>query len=413
MHRQSLSVEICLAVLSASLYACSSGRTTVSNSSTPPEVVPLITVQPSSQSVPMGLAATFAVTAIGQSLAYQWSKDGSPLVGATGSSYTTPATTLADTGATFLVTVSNSGGSVTSSAASLTITARAPAQGDLRFQQVDSGSTVNGWGNVGVGLSTSLLARAAQYYASGLGTAFYVGSQGNCGPPAAGGATCSWFFSVAPLISSTAMPVLTTGYASDQYSNFANDLASPNWPNFGNAISPAASQSVVSSLDLEQSACLFALSWVQSTQQGAFLPVQNTVTADTLQAAVAQEGASGRVVTAISANGSSITYIAYSWLADANPLYDTEAVTTAPNAAAAAAGGLAAEGYIITASGRADDSGNIVIVGTRVHGDSLPRPMITAQGSQAIKGLQEQGYAIVGVIEDLSASNPYTFVGER
>jgi len=84
--------------------------------------------------------------------------------------------------------------------------------------------------------------------------------------------------------------------------------------------------------------------------------------------------------------------------------------TNAPTAAA----NLAAQGFIITATGQADNIGNIIIVGTRVQGDSMPRPFVAAQGSAAIQTLMQQGYAIVGVIVDLSsASNPYTYLGER
>ena len=50
-------------------------------------------------------------------LSYQWQRDGTNSSGATSSSYTTPATTTADKGATFAVVVSNSAGSVTSNSA--------------------------------------------------------------------------------------------------------------------------------------------------------------------------------------------------------------------------------------------------------------------------------------------------------
>ncbi|HEX3913429.1 MAG TPA: hypothetical protein VHW71_07980 [Steroidobacteraceae bacterium] len=122
------------------------------------------------ESVPMGLSATFAVTATGSSLQYQWAKNGAAIAGATGSSYTTSTTTFADTGANFSVTVSNSAGTAISNAASLTVTARAPMAGDLRFQQVDAPSTVNGWGNSGVGLNTFLLGRSAQDFFPSIGT---------------------------------------------------------------------------------------------------------------------------------------------------------------------------------------------------------------------------------------------------
>jgi len=48
---------------------------------------------------------------------------GSNIGGATSSSYTTPATTTADSGATFVVVVSNSAGTATSNAATLTVNA--------------------------------------------------------------------------------------------------------------------------------------------------------------------------------------------------------------------------------------------------------------------------------------------------
>jgi hypothetical protein len=83
---------------------------------------PSITTQPANQTVTAGSAANFAVVASGTApLTYQWSKNGNVIVGATGSSYTTPATVSGDSGAQFSVVVSNSAGSVTSNAATLTV----------------------------------------------------------------------------------------------------------------------------------------------------------------------------------------------------------------------------------------------------------------------------------------------------
>jgi hypothetical protein len=85
-------------------------------------VAPTITKQPVSQAVTAGQAATFNVAATGTApLSYQWRKNGVAISGATSSSYTTPATTSSDNGAQFSVVVSNSAGSVTSSAATLTV----------------------------------------------------------------------------------------------------------------------------------------------------------------------------------------------------------------------------------------------------------------------------------------------------
>jgi len=85
---------------------------------------PSITTQPADQLVVVGDTATFGVVASGTApLAYQWKKDGTPIGGATLSSYTTPPTALVDSGAQFTVTVSNAKGDVTSSAATLTVDA--------------------------------------------------------------------------------------------------------------------------------------------------------------------------------------------------------------------------------------------------------------------------------------------------
>jgi DNA-binding beta-propeller fold protein YncE len=87
--------------------------------STPP---PTISTQPANAAVNAGQTATFSVTATGSgTLSYQWSKNGTAISGATSASYTTPAATAADSGATFVVAVSNAGGSTNSTAATLTV----------------------------------------------------------------------------------------------------------------------------------------------------------------------------------------------------------------------------------------------------------------------------------------------------
>ena len=85
---------------------------------------PTITTQPANASVNAGQTATFSVVATGSgTLGYQWRKNGTDITGATSSSYTTPATITADNGAQFTVVVSNAFGSVTSTAATLTVAA--------------------------------------------------------------------------------------------------------------------------------------------------------------------------------------------------------------------------------------------------------------------------------------------------
>jgi hypothetical protein len=91
-------------------------------------VSPSITTQPASLTVAAGQTATFSVTATGTApLSYQWQESTDAgttwsAVGTNSPSYTTAATTVADSGEEFQVVVTNSVGSVTSASATLTVT---------------------------------------------------------------------------------------------------------------------------------------------------------------------------------------------------------------------------------------------------------------------------------------------------
>lgn len=83
---------------------------------------PLITIQPSDQSVSVGSAATFTVTATGAApLTYQWKRGASPIAGATAPSYTPGATKAGDNGSSFAVVVTDVNGSTTSRTAALIV----------------------------------------------------------------------------------------------------------------------------------------------------------------------------------------------------------------------------------------------------------------------------------------------------
>ena len=110
----------------------------VSSGSTPPQ----ITTQPASQSVTAGQAATFSVVATGTApLQYQWLKNGTSIGAATAASYTTPATVSGDSGSRFTVVVTNAGGSVTSSAATLTVNTLPQITAQPASQTVTAGQT--------------------------------------------------------------------------------------------------------------------------------------------------------------------------------------------------------------------------------------------------------------------------------
>ena len=102
-------------------------------------VAPAITKPPENQSVTAGQTASFSVSASGTSpFGYQWKKNGTNISGATASTYTTPATSSADNGALYSVVVFNGAGTVTSSNATLTVTAAGVI--DPRFSLVAKAS---------------------------------------------------------------------------------------------------------------------------------------------------------------------------------------------------------------------------------------------------------------------------------
>lgn len=113
----------------------------------PASAVPTISAQPASRTVDAGASVSFSVTASGSPApSYQWLKDGATIAGATNSSLTLANVQSADAG-TFTVVVSNASGSLTSSAAVLTVnvpvgTTPIAFSAQPVAQAVTSGSTV-------------------------------------------------------------------------------------------------------------------------------------------------------------------------------------------------------------------------------------------------------------------------------
>jgi hypothetical protein len=142
-------IRTSLALTALLLAACGGGSSSSPSSGTattpPGSTAPTITTQPSSQSVTVGQTATFSVVGAGTApLSYQWQANGTAIAGATASSYTTAATTLADNGSTFKVTVSNAVGTITSAAATLTVSATSAAGTDvLTYHNDNSRSAQN------------------------------------------------------------------------------------------------------------------------------------------------------------------------------------------------------------------------------------------------------------------------------
>jgi YVTN family beta-propeller protein len=141
---------------------------------------PGITTQPQSQTVSAGATATFSVTATGGGLSYQWESEApggssfTNITGATSSSYTTPATTLAQSGTQYMCVVTNSVGSTPSNAATLTVTNAPPTANYVTATSLGSlRNNFSGW--VGMRFTVG----SSPVTVSGLGRMFAPGDTGS------------------------------------------------------------------------------------------------------------------------------------------------------------------------------------------------------------------------------------------
>jgi hypothetical protein len=82
---------------------------------------PVITIQPTNQSVMLSNSVTFSVIATGDLLTYQWQKSGAPIKGATNNSYTITNATYSLNAFSYNVIVTNYLKTITSSSATLSV----------------------------------------------------------------------------------------------------------------------------------------------------------------------------------------------------------------------------------------------------------------------------------------------------
>ena len=391
-------------LLTLDFVGCGAGGNAISG--TGPLPAPQITAQPADQSVPMGLTGIFSVQAVGLGLHFQWSRNNSAIAGATSSSYTTQATAFSDTGAQFSVTVTNATGSATSQPATLTITARAPIPGDLRFQQVDSDSSRNGYtispGFTALACSVAGQGGIAESFAASFGTGFALTNQ-----------PCLYSFTA--FHQPASLPGLEMAYSVGPFQDFPsvlNQSISLGGP------TPNDPGSVISSLALSPSGAAFA--FVHSDTVSGFTRFQFIVPAASLQALAYQEGLRGCVITAVSFDGSEATVLSYGWSGDPTSLYDTKVIFTTLSLASGAITQLASEGYILTASAgtQVPNGSGVILLGSRVLGDVMPRPVLVGDVlSGTVDPLLQQGYAIVARVTmydpQTSALTIQQFIGER
>ena len=135
MQFRKLKSALCCLALSLMLAGCGGTSSTTQNTA------PSITTQPANQTVAVGQTATFSVAAAGTApLSYQWQKGTMGIAGATAASYTTPVTAASDNGSQFTVIVSNMAGSVTATAATLTV--NSPTKPSITTQPANQTVTV-------------------------------------------------------------------------------------------------------------------------------------------------------------------------------------------------------------------------------------------------------------------------------
>ncbi len=264
---------------------------------------------------------------------------------------------------------------------------RSPKSGDLRFQQVDAPSVANmGTGN---GLETELLTGETAWYDNATGSPLGIGSTADC---IQGQYNCDWSYIIDLL--PPGMTGLTVYYQSLNYQEFSSEmlpmLASPNV--------------VLTSLDFDPASYAYAASWIQTVQTGGFDYRREVVPPSQMQATATQDGLQSRVITAVSFDAQrQANLFSYGWQGDTTTMYESETVISAPENIASSATTLASQGYILTAFG-GDDTDGYVLVGTRVQGDRLLRPIMIVPIDTIITPGELAGFAEVASISTLTSA---------
>lgn len=379
------------------MYGCGGGSPAGSKPIIQP---PSITTQPTNQVAVLGQTATFTAAASGTPpLNYQWNKNGTAIPGATSISYTTPPTVQGDDGSTFTMTVTNAINSATSMSATLRVLPAPPPQaGDLRFQQVDAPSTVDGY--VLGGLHSNISAGLSQFIDDAVGTPLSLGDA--CGPASGNPFDCGWSFTTFGLPAN--VTGLNVGYVSgNTFSNLDSDVANID-----------SGHAVITSVDLHPEDDTYGISYMAAVQSTGFTLTRGTVAPSSVQAVATQESALSHVITAVSFNAGNVTYFSYAWQSDPSTVYEAQVSTATFSTLGAAATNLGQAGYIITALGGNGTDG-FILVGTRVQGNTASRPVLVATvGSPEQQQIFSQGYAIVGYIFQSSGGvSATTYIGEK
>lgn len=367
--------------------ACSSGGS--GSHTTIPSTAPQITTQPVSQTTSVGTLTTFSVVANGTSpLSYQWYWNGAGVAGATASSFTTPSAVSADNGSAFAVAVTNTLGTVISDKSILTIIGapRSPLPGDLRFKDVDAFpfglSPMNPMGQI-IANALSMSAKFA-----------------TCSP-----INLAWFDPKIP--HSNAWDFvgfsLPSGYPERDISGTSGSI-----PSLDSDLSALNPQTVITSLDIDSDTQVYGMTWIKKPDQQTYTAFRQAVPLSSLQAAATQAGTQGQVITAISFLNGQPYFVAYTWSGDLSSQYDVQVAQATLDSIETTVANLSASGYIITAMGGNFTDGYL-FVGTRIKGDTTPRPASVIQSTPWFLG---RGYSPVGWII-VNGGSSYISIGQQ
>jgi hypothetical protein len=296
------------------------------------------------------------------------------------------------------MTVTNAINSATSMPATLRVLPATPPQaGDLRFQEVDAPSTVDGY-SLG-GLHSNIGAGSSWFFDNQVGTPLPLGD--DCGPPSGSPFDCGWVFTTFGLPANVSG--LNLGYVSgSSFANLASDVANID-----------SGHAVITSIDLHPEDDTYAIAYMEAVQSTGFTLTQGTVAPSALQVVATQEGTLSHVITAVSFNAGNVTYFSYAWESDPSTIYEAQVATATYATLGSAATSLAQSGYVITALGGNGTDG-FVLVGTRAKGNTNPRPVVIGVTGSQQQQILSQGYAIVGFIFQSSGGiSNTTLIGEK
>lgn len=339
------------------LTSCSSGTSSKSIATT--SVAPSIITQPVSQTIPINRSAVFTVSATGAApLQYQWYRNGAAIGGANAATYATPALTQADNNATFSVTVANTAGSVTSTTVTLYTGPRAPDLGDLRYLQLEQASPYDG----PMLMNQGSLINLASFVQLGVGLGDTL-SLGNIVAQGPGGPLCLW-----------TSYLFQQGDLNNYETNFiSGDLTGTTYSAYLQSLSNY--YTVIYSLDYRPQCQQIGVAYTQEIPTQSFDQRMETSTPANLAAQVAADGASSRIVSAITFDSTAGKFVllSYGWQGDTTTAYESKTIVDTSTRVIADAELLANQGYFISAFGGNNTSG-YALVGMRVMGDTMPRP---------------------------------------